>query len=1723
MGHVSARARLVRVLCCLSLLLPGASLTGARGRPTAWQVVGQTGGPTRAIAVQGNYAYLGVGLRLVVLDVSDPAQPHEVGVSAPLPHYVEHVAISGTLAYVAAGGGGLQVVSVADPAHPALVGGLDTLGYAEDVAVSGHVAYLADGPYGLRALDVSDPAHPAEIGSAYTMRYAYAVAVSGHLAYLAAGGAGLAVADVSDPAHPIELGALDTPGYAYGITVSGDTAYVAGGWAGLRIVSVVDPGAPVEVGSCATPGWAFGVTVSGTLAYVAGAFAGLQIVDVSNPAQPMTLGGSPVADGHAGEVAVRGTAAYVADDNLGLRVLDVSDPLNPSALGSYSPPAFAYGVDVAGTYAYVAAGLQGLRIVDVADPYHPREAGAYDTGSSAVAVDVAGRYAYLCVGAPPFYDTGLHIVDVADPAHPQPVAVLPAFVECQDLVVNGSIVYVASAGELRLIDVSDPNHPAELSRLNTAEPGVILSGANGVAVSGTLAFAANKMSGMAVVDVSNPITPVVVAQYDQGFNVMGDVALSGARAFLTNNFDFTALDVSNPLSPTLLGSVVTPGDACAVSAAGTMAYVADCGRGVTAIDVSDPLSMTVAWNAGTPGVAMQAIREGAFVFVADGPAGLVILGPGSGSSHEQRTGIDIEGDSVARAGGPLPVGSTRSPALLAALTQPASHVVPHGGPPAAPQGRTAGAAAHAQPSTVRATCAVTSTADSGVGTLRQCLATAGAGGLIAFDAAVFPPTHPVTITLNTELPQLTQGGLTLDGADHWVVLDGSQTPAGTVGLVIVSDGNTIQGLHVVGFPASGIYIGSGTGNVIGGDRAQGSGPLGRGNLASGNGDAGISLGGPGVVSNTVVGNFVGADVSGLRSFPNGTGISLGGGARYNVVGSLAAGERNVVAGNADSEITLNGTGTEHNQLIGNFVGTDATGTFALHTAGGAVPWLTGVFMHSGASYNVIGPGNVIGGAWMGIEIITPEAAGNVVTGNFIGTALDGLTPIGSFGDGIVLGNGTHGNVVGPDNRVAYNTGSGVVVYGSATLANTITANAIYANEQQGIVLSEGGNGALAAPIFAGVTITRAAGTALPGATVELFSDRGDEGRVYEGSTNAGPSGAFAFTRPAGFTGPHLTATATDLAGNTSEFSEPYVLITVTLVVTSPLDSGPGTLRQILQDAQRGDAITFDPAVFPPSAPVTITPASALPALVRGRLTLDGSDAGVILDGSATPPETDGLLLASDGNRVQGLQIVRFPGSGIAVYGDDNVIGGDRGRGQGPLGRGNLASGNGVFGITISYASGNTVVGNLVGTDASGTRAFGNGVLGIFVSPAAFDNRIGGPAAADRNLVSGNGGNGISLMLGSYGNVIAGNYVGVDVSGAQALGNYGHGISMELGSFDNRIEGNLTSGNARFGVCISDWGSDYNRVTGNRIGTDASGTRAIPNDSGGVYVLGAFNRIGGAEPGDRNLVSGNAGNGVTIVGSFSRGDLVLGNYIGTDAGGTQALGNSTSGAAIGVGARALVGGATPAEGNVIGGNGWYGVSVTSDYNAVMGNAIGVDAGGTVEVGNLGGGIRVAQGEHNIVQANLIAHNLYADPTAIGAGVLVDGYPFNTVRQNAVYANAGPGILLTNGGNDLLPAPVITRVAATSVAGTACSRCLVEIYSDDAEEGRLFEGSTTADGAGAFLFMRGAPLSGPFVTASATDAYGNTSEFCSAATVRRWVYLPLVVRNAPAADQLSVRSR
>ena len=217
-------------------------------------------------------------------------------------------------------------------------------------------------------------------------------------------------------------------------------------------------------------------------------------------------------------------------------------------------------------------------------------------------------------------------------------------------------------------------------------------------------------------------------------------------------------------------------------------------------------------------------------------------------------------------------------------------------------------------------------------------------------------------------------------------------------------------------------------------------------------------------------------------------------------------------------------------------------------------------------------------------------------------------------------------------------------------------------------------------------------------------------------------------------------------------------------MTSVADDGPGTLRQALLDAKPSDIIIFDPTVFPPDLPTTITLTSGLPELSQGGLTIDASNAGVILDGSEITEI--GLHILSNGNTIRGLQIVGFSVAGIALErgASHNLIGGDRGIGAGPLGQGNLISGNGDFGIGVwdERTSHNTIQGNYIGVTLDGTDNWGNARDSIHHNGASHsvitDNVIGGD------------GSGIYLCCVADGrNTVTANVIGIDVGGEPSPG------------------------------------------------------------------------------------------------------------------------------------------------------------------------------------------------------------------------------------------------------------------------------------------------------------------------------------------------------------------
>lgn len=475
---------------------------------------------------------------------------------------------------------------------------------------------------------------------------------------------------------------------------------------------------------------------------------------------------------------------------------------------------------------------------------------------------------------------------------------------------------------------------------------------------------------------------------------------------------------------------------------------------------------------------------------------------------------------------------------------------------------------------------------------------------------------------------------------------------------------------------------------------------------------------------------------------------------------------------------------------------------------------------------------------------------------------------------------------------------------------------------------------------------------------------------------------------------------------------------------------------------------------------------------------------------------------------------------------------------------NIISGHAAWGIELhgSACSGNIVSGNYIGTDVTGTVAVPNGG-GIKVSYGN-SHRIGtnGDGIADqaeRNVISGNRSTGIELY--GQNNIAAGNYIGTDATGKLALGNDGMGIVVygtnnRIGTDGNGIadetEGNVISNNGLYGgIWVQGQGTNGNIIAGNYIGTDVTGTVAMGNNNWGIKVEIAENtRIGTngdgiADEFERNIISGNEGTGIGIYGPNT---IVAGNYIGTDVTGTLNLGNGEDG--IGVNRTCRIG--TDGDGvydsserNIISGNQGKGIDVGGSGNSmiVAGNYIGTDVTGILPLGNSGHGVCIAGGSNNVIGgmvngcANVIAFNG-------GDGIALKYSSTNRIRLNSIHSNGGLGIDLNDdgvttndpgdtdsGANDLQNFSVITSAifdgTGTTISGTINSTAntsfTIDLYGNTIGdpsgfgEGQTYLGTTMcltdSGGNGTWTLVAAGNVTGLVLSSTATDPTGNTSEF------------------------------
>jgi len=605
----------------------------------------------------------------------------------------------------------------------------------------------------------------------------------------------------------------------------------------------------------------------------------------------------------------------------------------------------------------------------------------------------------------------------------------------------------------------------------------------------------------------------------------------------------------------------------------------------------------------------------------------------------------------------------------------------------------------------------------------------------------------------------------------------------------------------------------------------------------------------------------------------------------------------------------------------------------------------------------------------------------------------------------------------------------------------------------------------------------------------------------------------------------------------------FATITVTTTGDTVAADGFCSLREAILAANTNTSVNECPAGAPGldtiqfnlgvGTPV-ISLSSPLPAITQA-LTIDGATGG------ATRVALDGVT-----NNGFGLDLQGITGGTI----------------------GSLVIRRFQFGIRIQNSSGNTIQSCFIGTNNAGdsSAGAGNSASGIVIINSP-NNTIGGTTVGAGNVISANGNFGIDIQSGSNGNLIQGNMIGTDVGGTIDLGNSFSGVQIS-GASNNTVGGttanarNVISGNNSNGVAISN--ATNTLVHGNYIGTNAAGTAALANNQFGVSVsVGAGNFVGGTTAGAGNLISGNGSDGVFLSGS--NGVTVQGNIIGLNATGTAKVANASDGVQIDEGFNHTIGGTTASARNVISGNTGAGVFIRNSQtgggngannNLIQGNFIGTDAGGTADLGNSGDGVSmngIGSGANNNTVGGTAAGagNVIAFNTGTGVRINVSAVN-NRVLGNSIFNNNQLGIDLgtfgvsgndpgdgDGGANNLQNFPVLTSAVVggggTTVRGTLNSTpsatFRIEFFANAScdtsgnGEGQTYLGfvSTTTDAGGNATFtatLPGAVALNNVLTATATDASGNTSEFSVCRCVYSFAVSPAALSQTSGSGTITV---
>jgi len=574
-----------------------------------------TDGVCKTVFRQDNFLFVGNGCNVYILDVADHFSPvilSSVGSEYP----VGFAQVMENYLYIGSESGSLTVVDISNILFPQQITST-SMGSIRDMKIEDGFLFMLSNLNLLRIVDISNPFNPIIISTTNIGAINYKFDVKDDYLYVAAGLDGLKIIDISELSSPIVINVIDFPCYADDVHIVHDFVLVSNEECGIRIFDISDP-TQVEEIICFDEVYSDFVYVHGdyavSVANVYGSY--LDVIDISDINNPINCGSHVLPD-NSSDVLIVDEFIYVPNND-GLSIVGCENPYALNLIYFYDTPAFASDVAANDSLAFVLDCYDGLYVLNISNPDNITVLSSYSIeGIYGYRIFYYDHIAYLV-----YIEEGLIIVDLSDPLQPVEVGEYSGLSLTQDVFVKDSIAVIVG-GNVNyfaiLLNVNDPANVTEVSSV------YFDSHINTVFIDGDYLYVTEKHSGLHIIDISDPTSPVITSflEIPLANSFINSVFVADNIAYISCYVGIKIVDVSDPYNPYILIEYGTL-DIDELLIQDHYAFCAQGDEGIRLFDVSDPVSPVELYYINTPGYATGIYYADNIYYCADMAGGLYL-------------------------------------------------------------------------------------------------------------------------------------------------------------------------------------------------------------------------------------------------------------------------------------------------------------------------------------------------------------------------------------------------------------------------------------------------------------------------------------------------------------------------------------------------------------------------------------------------------------------------------------------------------------------------------------------------------------------------------------------------------------------------------------------------------------------------------------------------------------------------------------------------------------------------------------------------------------------------------------------------------------------------------------------------------------------------------------------------------------------------------------------